>query len=116
MKTRTRSILAAGALASALFMGSPALMADDHGKMHHGDKQNIEKMCENFKEGKGRFDREERKEKMAERLEATAERLKLNDEQRKIWNDIHEERHEKHEKRMKKWHEKMEKRCAEIKE
>lgn len=115
MKTRTRSILAAGALASALFMSSHALMADDHGKTHRGDRQDVEKMCEDFQEGKGKFNREERKQQMTERREAMAERLKLNDEQREIWNEIHEERQEKHEKRMKKWQEKMEKRCAEDK-
>lgn len=112
MKTRTRSFLAAGALASALLMSSPALMADDHGYKHRGDRHDMAEMCENLKDGKGKFNREERQQEMAERREAMAERLKLNDEQREIWNQMHEERREKHEKRMKNWQEELKKRCA----
>ena len=66
MKSRTRSFLATGALVSALFMASSYLMADEHHKKHHGDRKDIAEMCEDFKAGKGRFDKQERREKMQE--------------------------------------------------
>jgi hypothetical protein len=113
MKSRTRSFLATGALVSALFMASPYLMADEHHKKHHGDRKDIAQMCEDFKAGKGRFDKQERREKMQEHQAELADRLKLDDEQREIWKQIHDERREKHEKRAAKFHEKLEKRCAE---
>lgn len=116
MSKRKTSILTAGLLASTLLAASPALMAGNHSG-HHGDKdrdnqRDITEMCDNMRDGKGRFDPSEQQEKMAKHREATAERLQLNDEQRGIWNEIHEEKREQHQKRMEKWQEKMEKRCA----
>lgn len=115
MTQRKTSILTAGLLATTLLAASPALMAGQHskhhGESHRGNHHNMTEMCDNMREGKGRFNSEERQEKMAERREAMAERLKLNDEQRGIWNEMHEEKREQHQKRMEKWHKKMEKRC-----
>ncbi|WP_372996410.1 hypothetical protein [Marinobacter sp.] len=115
MKKNITSILAAGALSSALFMGSSTLMADNHGDKSRGDRYDMTEMCENLREGKGKFNKEERQARMEERRAAMADRLKLNDEQREIWHQIHEEKREKHEKRMEKWQEKLEKRCAKSK-
>ncbi len=108
MNKRKTSMITAGLLASVLLSASPFALAEHHGDR---DKPDMEKMCEQYKEGKGPFDREERQEKMEKRQNDMADRLKLDKEQRKIWNEIHQEQREKHEKRMKKWKEKMEKRC-----
>jgi len=110
MNKRKSSVITAGLLASVLLSASPFALADDH-KDGPRDKPNMEKMCEQFKEGKGPFDRKERQEKMEKRQNEIADRLKLDKEQRKIWDEIHQEQREKHEKRMEKWKEKMEKRC-----
>lgn len=111
MSKRKTSIIAASLLATTLFAASPAAFADKHSG-HRGDgPRDMTEMCENMREGKGRFDKAERQEKMAEKRDAMAERLKLNSEQREIWNEIHKERQEKHEKRAEKMMEKMEKRC-----
>ncbi|MGO1503195.1 MAG: hypothetical protein ACTHWH_18140 [Marinobacter sp.] len=116
MSKRKTSILTAGLLASTLLAASPALMADNHsghhGDNHRGNQRDMTEMCDNMRDGKGKFDHSERQEKMTKRREAMAERLQLNDEQRGIWNEIHEERREQHQKRMEKWQEKMKKRCA----
>ena len=115
MNKRKSSIITAGLLASVLFAASPALMAGnssgDYGDGERSNKRDMTEMCENMRDGKGRFNKKERQEEMAERQEAMAERLKLNDEQREIWNEIHEERRQQHEKRMEKMQEKMKKRC-----
>ncbi|WP_420389256.1 hypothetical protein [Marinobacter sp.] len=100
----------AGALIAAAFFTSPMAMASDHGD-HHRGKHDIAEMCENMREGKGRFNDEKRQEKLDEHRNEMANRLKLTAEQREIWDDIHEERREKRRARMEKWQEKMEKRC-----
>ncbi|MFP3977680.1 hypothetical protein [Marinobacter sp. KMM 10035] len=119
MSKRKSSIITAGLLASALFAASPALMASNstgkHGGGHHGNQRDMTEMCEDMREGKGRFDQAERQAEMAERQEAMAERLKLTDKQREIWNEMHEENRQKHEKRMKKMQDKMKKRCDNLK-
>ncbi|WP_323751371.1 hypothetical protein [Marinobacter sp.] len=118
MKAHT-SVMTAGVLMAALFASSPAAFAHDHeGEGHHEGKRDKKEMCEDFREGKGKFSkehREERQEKMQEHRAEMADRLKLTGEQRVIWSDIHDERQKKHEKRMKKWQEKMEKRCDNMK-
>jgi len=117
MNTRKSSTIAAGLLASTLFVVSPVLMAGNqsshHGDGQYGDQRNITELCENLREGKGHFNKTERQAEMIKRREAMAERLKLTEEQRGIWNEIHGERRQKHEKRMGKWQDKMKKRCAE---
>jgi Spy/CpxP family protein refolding chaperone len=99
------SILATGVLMATLIAASPAAMADNHGKHKQGGKWDKQEMCENFREGKGPFNREERRAEMADRL-------KLTDEQREIWQEIHQERQQKHQQRMEQWQEKMEQRCG----
>ena len=115
MSKRKSSIIAAGILASALFAASPALLAGNasgnYGDGQRGNQRDMTEMCDNMREGKGRFNKAERQEEIAERREAMAERLKLNDEQLGIWNDIHEERRQQQEKRMEKMQEKVKKRC-----
>ncbi len=56
------SVITTSLLASVLLSASPFVLADDH-KDGPRDKPNMEKMCEQFKEGKGPFDRKERQEK-----------------------------------------------------
>lgn len=107
------SFLTTGVLMAALIAASPAALADHHGKQKHGSKGDKQEMCENFREGKGPFNREERREAMEEHRAEMADRLKLTDEQREIWADIHAERQEKHQERMQQWHERMEQRCGE---
>ncbi|GGE56103.1 hypothetical protein GCM10011533_05720 [Streptosporangium jomthongense] len=115
MSKHKSSILTAGLLASALFAASPALMAADsfgnYGEGPRGNQRDMTEMCDNMRDGKGPFNREERRAQMAERHEAMAERLKLNDEQREIWNEIREERRQQHDKRMEQMQKKMKKRC-----
>ena len=108
MNKRSNSIITAGLLASVLLAASPFALADHHGdrKGHHG-KQDMAEMCEDFREGKGRFDQEKREQRRAE----MAERLQLTDEQLEIWADIHEEHREKHEQRREKMKEKIQERC-----
>lgn len=124
MNKRKHSIIAAGIVASALITATPFALADHHGgeysgeehrSNHHG-KHDMEKMCEDFREGKGRFDQEERSARRDAKRAEMAERLKLNVEQREIWDQIHEERREQHEQRMAKWQEKLEKRCENTKQ
>jgi hypothetical protein len=114
------SLIAASALASALLIGSPLALADHHGKPPFGERPDMDKMCEQFREGTGPFDPDAREKRMAEhRAEAEkyqeemAKRLKLTEEQRKIWDEIHQERREKFKERAEHWKEKLEKRCAE---
>jgi len=101
----TTSIIAVSLVASALFMGSSALMAGNHGEQHRGDSHNTTEMGKKSHKGKGNLNKEEHQARMEGRREAMAERLKLNDEQRKIWNEIQDEHREKsgkHEKRLEK--------------
>lgn len=114
MKTRT-SLLTAGALMAAMFAASPVALADNHGKRQNDDRWDKQEMCENFREGKGKFSAEYREERQAEMQKYRAEmadRLKLTDEQREIWDEIHQERQQKQQERMGKWQQKMEKRCG----
>ncbi|WP_100638528.1 hypothetical protein [Marinobacter salexigens] len=115
MSKRKTSVITAGLLASVLFAASPALMASNssgnYGDGQRGNQRDMTEMCDNLREGKGRFNMEERQAEMAERREAMAERLKLNEEQRGTWNEIHEENRQQHEKRMAKMQSKMKKRC-----
>ncbi|MEO9522344.1 hypothetical protein [Marinobacter alexandrii] len=112
MNKRSNSIITAGLLASVLLAASPFALADHHGdrKGHHG-KQDMAEMCEDFREGKGRFDQDKRHEKREQRRAEMAERLQLTDEQLEIWADIREEHQEKHEQRREKMKEKMQERC-----
>ncbi|WP_417501735.1 hypothetical protein [Marinobacter sp.] len=119
MSKRKTSIITASLLATALFAASPALMAGNSygsSSKHHDGQRNMSEMCDNLREGKGKYNMEERQAEMAKRHEAMAERLKLNDEQRGIWNEMHEERRQQHEKRMSGWEKKMKKRCAQPQE
>jgi len=112
MKKRNHSIIAAGLLATTLLTTSPFALADHHGEGNgHRGKHNLAEMCEDFRQGQGRFDQDERRERMEQRRAEMAERLKLTDEQRVIWNDIHKEQREKHEQRHAKMMERLEKRC-----
>lgn len=47
------SLIAASALASALLIGSPLALADHHGKPPFGERPDMDKMCEQFREGHG---------------------------------------------------------------
>ena len=119
MNKRKNSIIAASILVAALVTATPFALANHHGEEYRGnhhDRHDMEQMCEDFREGKGRFDQEERRAKMEARRTEMAERLKLNDEQREIWNQIHEERREKYQNRMDEWKEKLEKRCETLKQ
>ncbi|RMJ04139.1 hypothetical protein DOQ08_01459 [Marinobacter litoralis] len=111
MKVHT-SVMTAGVLMAALFAASPAALAHDHkGMDHHEGKRDKKEMCEDFREGKGKFSkehREERQKEMQEHRAEMADRLMLTDEQRVIWSEIHDER-------MEKWQKKMEKRCDDMK-
>lgn len=115
MSKRKTSLIAA-ALASALLIGSPLALADDHRKPF--GPRDMEKMCEQFRDGKGAFNMEKRKERMEERRaearkrhEEMADRLKLTPEQREIWDEVFKERQKESEKRANRWQEKMEKFC-----
>jgi len=115
MNKRKTSLIAA-ALTSALLIGSPLALADQHRKSF--GPRDMDKMCEQYREGKGAFDSEKRKERMEERREEArkhheemADRLKLTPEQREIWDEIFEERRKESEKRANRWREKMEKFC-----
>jgi len=92
MKKRNNSIINAGLLASILMAASPFALADHLGdrKGHHG-KQDLAELCEAFCEGKGRFDKDKRHEKMEKRRADMAERLQLTDKQLEIWADTHQE-------------------------
>lgn len=113
MKAKT-SLFTAGVLMAALFASSPAAMADHHGKKHSHSKADKQEMCENMREGKGRYNREEHRAEMEQHRADMADRLQLSDEQREIWNEIHQERQQKYQERMGKWQQKMEKHCADI--
>jgi len=110
---RNASVITAGLLTAALMAASPFALADHHGKNKQGGKWDKQEMCENFREGKGPFNREERREAMEERRAEMADRLKLTDEQREIWAQMHAEQREKYQQRMQQWQEKMEQRCGE---
>lgn len=109
------SILATAALAVTLIATSPAALADNHGKQKQGSNDDRQEMCDNYREGKGRFNREERREERQQAMEQNriemADRLKLNQDQREILKEIHLERQQEMEQRMDKWEEKMQQRC-----
>jgi hypothetical protein len=90
MKVKT-TLLTAGVLVASLMAASPAVLAERHGKHNQNGKWDKQELCENFREGKGPFNREE---------------------QRQIWAEIHQERQAKQEKRMNQWQEKMQQRCS----
>ncbi len=107
------SILATGVLMATLIAISPAAMAESNGKYKHGGMRDKQEMCENFREGQGPLNREERQREMQQYRAEMADRLKLTEEQREIWQEIHQERQQKHQQRMDQWQEKMEQRCGE---
>ncbi|KAA1176434.1 hypothetical protein FWJ25_03545 [Marinobacter salinexigens] len=111
--TRKHSLMTAGILVTALAAASPFAFAHDrdHKGDHHRGKHNIEQMCEQFRDGDGPFNREDRMAEMQERRAEMADRLKLTDEQRQIWDEMHQEKIEKHQERMEKFQEKMQERC-----
>ncbi|SFM93287.1 hypothetical protein [Marinobacter pelagius] len=118
MKKSRVSLIAASALATALLASSPQAFAGNHGKDYNG-KGDMTELCEQFREGKGKFSPENRKARMEERRAeadkrhaAMADRLELTGEQRKVWDEIRQERREKHEQRAARWQEKMAERCA----
>lgn len=115
MKAKT-SLLTASVLMAAMFAASPAALADHHGKKHQAGKADKQEMCDNMREGKARYNSEERRAEMEKHRAAMADRLQLNDQQREIWSEIHQERQQQHQERMGKWQQKMEKRCADMKE
>lgn len=107
------SAMMTGTLLLAVLTASPLAMAgkqDGHHQGYHG-KQPSAEMCEQMREGKGRFHHEGFRKEMEKYHAEMADRLDLSEEQREIWNDIHEERREKRAEKMEKWHEKMQKRC-----
>lgn len=107
---RTKApIITAGLLATALFVASPVALADHHGGKRA--KPNWDEMCQEFRDGKGRFNAEQRRAEMAKRHAELADRLKLTDEQREIWDQIRDEKRARHEDRMERWQQKMEKHC-----
>ncbi|KEF31432.1 hypothetical protein D777_01781 [Marinobacter nitratireducens] len=114
MTTRKRALIAAGILASTLAATSPFAFAHERNGDHSRGKHDIEQMCEQFREGNGPFNREQRRAEMQERRAAMADRLQLTDEQREIWQEIQQEQFEKHQKRMDKYRGKMEKRCDRV--
>ena len=111
MKAKT-TLLTAGVLMASLMAASPAVLAERHGKHHQNGKWDKQEMCENLREGKGPFNREERQAEREKYRAEMADRLKLNEEQRQIWAEIHQERQAKQEKRMNQWQEKMQERCG----
>ena len=111
MKVKT-TLLTAGVLVASLMAASPAVLAERHGKHHQNGKWDKQELCENFREGKGPFNREERRAERETYRAEMADRLKLNEEQRQIWAEIHQERQIKQEKRMNQWQEKMQQRCS----
>ena len=72
MKAKT-SFLTAGVLMAAMFAASPAAMAQDQGMKKQGGKWDQKEMCENFREGKGKFSAEYREERQAEMQKYRAE-------------------------------------------
>ncbi|BFN13463.1 hypothetical protein Q672_03295 [Marinobacter sp. EVN1] len=111
MKVKT-TLLTAGVLVASLMAASPAVLAERHGKHNQNGKWDKQELCENFREGKGPFNREERRAERETYRAEMADRLKLNEEQRQIWAEIHQERQAKQEKRMNQWQEKMQQRCS----
>ncbi|WP_372965809.1 hypothetical protein [Marinobacter sp.] len=116
-----KSIVTAGILMAALVAASPMALAQKSMEGHEG-RQDKKEMCDDFRDGKGKFSKEERQQKMQERRaemqkqrEEMANRLKLTDEQRVIWSEIHDERQKQHQERMEKHRKDMEKRCGKAK-
>ncbi|MEX2473590.1 hypothetical protein [Marinobacter sp.] len=121
MVKRRFSLLMASAVLSATMLASPFAAAGNHGDKHEGHhgKHHKSDMCEQMREGTGKFSpekrearMEERRAKMEQRHQTIADRLELNEEQRATWDDIHEEHTEKRAQKMEKWQEKMKERCA----
>lgn len=121
MKHKTSRIVAS-ALLSAALLASPLAMAGNHGDRHDGyhDKHNKAELCEQLREGTGKFSPEKREARMAEyrakmeeRRADMANRLELTDEQRKTWNEIHQENLAERVEKMEKWQQKMKERCTE---
>ena len=83
MKAKT-TLLTAGVLMASLVAASPAVLAERHGKHHQNGKWDKQEMCENLREGKGPFNREERQAEREKYRAEMADRLKLNEEQRQI--------------------------------
>ncbi|MCG2579956.1 MAG: hypothetical protein KA296_03670 [Marinobacter sp.] len=122
MMKRQTSLFVASALLSAALLASPLAMAGNHGDRHDGHRGKYDKteMCEQLREGTGKFSPENREARMAEhrakmeeRRAEMADRLELTDEQRETWNQIHQENMAKRAEKMEKWQEKMKERCAE---
>ena len=118
MNTRKLSMMAASALASALLISSPQALANHHGKDGYG-KRDMAQLCEQFREGTGKFSpeaRQERREKYRveadQRHAAMADRLNLDEQQRKVWDEMQMERRQQHEARAEKWRERLAERCA----
>ena len=120
MKPRSSRLLSS-ALLSAALLASPLAMADDHRDKHHGHhgKQDKAELCEQMREGTGKFSTEKREARMKEHQEKMdrhhaeiADRLDLNEEQRETWDEIRQERMEKRDAKMDKWQEKMKEHCA----
>jgi protein CpxP len=106
---------------SAALLASPLALAGNHGDKHHGHhgKYNNAEMCEQMRNGTGKFSPENREARMQEyqakmeqRHARMADRLKLTDEQREIWDEIHQEKQEKRAAKMEKWQAKMQEHCA----
>lgn len=119
MNKPKNTLISASFLTCALLAASPFALADHHGGDkeygHHG-KHNMAEMCENFREGKGPFDHEERRQKMEQRRAEMAERLQLTEAQLEIWEEMHEEQRAKHEQRRAKMQERLQERCDDMKQ
>ncbi|MGF2687056.1 hypothetical protein ACQUWM_11190 [Marinobacter sp. DUT-3] len=122
MKHRTSLFMASALLSAAMLTSSPLAMAGKHGDRdegHHG-KHNKAEMCQQLREGTGKFSpekrqkrMEERQAKMEERRADMADRLELTEEQRETWDEIHQENMEKRAHKMERWEKKMKERCEE---
>ncbi|MBW7470670.1 hypothetical protein QQF73_05435 [Marinobacter sp. M216] len=117
MNKRKNSIVTAGILASALLAASPFALADHHGGDKHSGyhgKPNMEQVCENFRENKGRFKHDERQAKREARWSEMAERLQLTEEQLETWEEIRQEKQEKYEQRRAEWQKELKERCEPV--
>lgn len=110
IKTKTSGLIAT-ALLTATLLASPLALAGHHGE----GKPAKDEMCQQYRDGTGKFSKEAREARMEKRAQARAamaDRLKLTDEQRAIWQQIHDERKAEWADRKGDWKARMDKRCG----
>lgn len=113
MKRSITSGLIATTLLSATLLASPMLFAGSQGDREGAPRH--ERLCQDFREGSGKFSdeaRKERRQKYEQRRAEIADRLELTPEQREIWKQIHEEDKARRDERKQHWHQKMKERCG----